>query len=74
MSIPLVMEMGMMPDWLNIYEDALNQGIAWKRLRNILEISISDAGDIDLTKKVLTTLDKVNNLGLDEINKKLEKK
>lgn len=62
-----------MPDWLNIYEDALNQGITWDRLRKILEISILDTGNLELTKKVLTTLDRVNIVGLQKIKELLEK-
>lgn len=62
MSIPMILEQGLMPDWLDIYRSALSQGISWKRLRGILDVAISDSGNIELKDRVLYVLDKVDNV------------
>jgi len=63
----------MIPDWLDICNDACNAGISWNRLSVLLGVIIMDSYGSEFRDNVLETLDRVHQIGLQRILALLER-
>lgn len=58
-SIPYIKSIGMVPDWIDIFNEAYLSGISWNNFRSRLSAIIVDTYGFDLRNHILGILDKL---------------
>lgn len=72
-SIPFIQENNGIPDWLDIYDNAMKNNVSWNRFRLTLKLIILDSYGKEFCDVVIDTLDKVDKIGIDIIYKRMRK-